>query len=159
MSKNTKPCCPICRSEGLSHVGFYAIAPVGTPYDGTALTDYVVSQQLLECVQCNKRCLLGDAEKAAEMDTTSISWEKNTKGHPVPIVCPSCENKKYFVRATLQLKEVDEYIEYEDQKATLIEEGSDPNVRNKITLSYKCGIQGCDGVVVVNPDVYELTGG
>lgn len=158
MVKNIKPCCPACRSVSLAHVGFYAIAPVGVPYEvGTRLTEYEVSQQLLECMQCGKRCLLDDAEKASEIDATGLVWEKNAKGHPIPILCPKCENTQYFVRSALHVKEVDEYVEYEDLKEKVVETGADPVTRNTVTLNYRCGIQGCDGEVVINPDVYELT--
>lgn len=134
----------------------------GTPYtdDFSFLDlkheDTFESQKMFRCENCQKHITQIEANAAAAFTEPATRWEKSITGRLIPLICPVCKNRTTFVREQLALSEQIHNVTVEGTDVAVMDLlTEDP--RETVTLSYRCGLEECPGIIQINEDTFTVS--
>jgi len=154
--------CPHCYSKELRIVGCYVYSQQGAPYsdDFSFLDlkheDTFESQKMFRCESCQKHVTQVEANTAAAFAEPATRWEKSMTGRVVPVICPICKNRTNFVREQLALSEQIHNVMVGGMDVEVLDLLTE-DLRETVTLNYRCGLEECPGIVQVNEDTFKVS--
>ena len=112
---------------------------------------------MLRCTNCNKHIPLLEAEGVKAELASIVHWETNVHGKTVPIVCPVCKNCDEFIQDRLILVEQAHLVNFrEEADANIVSELLNDDIRDKVTLRYRCPKPDCTGIIQLNEDSFKV---